>query len=285
MANVLDSLFLTRAALSFRMRTFIHEFWLFGIKLASSCIFGAYLLVLIAVTHFWYPIDGLYRNDFLFVAALGFQIFLLTFRLESFREAAVIMIFHVVATLMELFKTSDAINAWNYPGDANIRLGNVPLFAGFMYSAVGNYIARVWRILDFRFSNAPPNWTSFVLASLIYANFFTHHFILDIRNALLLASVVLYGRCGIHFRMDKVHRQMPLIVAQFLTAVFVWIAENIATYSRIWVYPNQTSEWQMVPFNKLIAWFLLLMLSFVLVSLVHPLKPMHETPVSPENAT
>lgn len=258
------------------MRTFLYEFWLFGIKLASSCIFGAYLLLLIIVTHFWYPIDGLYRNDFLFLAALGFQVFLLTFRLESLREAAVIMIFHLVATLMELFKTSDAIGAWNYPGEATIRLGNVPLFAGFMYSAVGSYIARVWRILDFRFSNTPPAWSSYVLAALIYGNFFTHHFIMDIRNGLLLASVGLYGRCVIHFRMDKVHRRMPLMLAQFLTAFFVWIAENIATYSRIWVYPNQTGEWQMVPFNKLIAWFLLLMLSFVLVSLVHPLKPMND---------
>ncbi|NQV26783.1 MAG: DUF817 family protein, partial [Rhodopirellula sp.] len=144
------------------MRTFIHEFWLFGIKQASSCIFGAYLLFLIAVTHFWYPIDGLYRNDFLFLAALAFQIVLLAFRLESFREAAVIMIFHVVATLLELFKTSDAISAWHYPGEAHIRLGNVPLFAGFMYSAVGSYIARVFRMLDFRFTSTPPTWTSFV---------------------------------------------------------------------------------------------------------------------------
>jgi uncharacterized membrane protein YoaT (DUF817 family) len=256
------------------MRTFLHEFWLFGIKLASSSVFGAYLLVLMAVTHFWYPIEGLYRNDFLFLAAVGFQVVLLAFRLESFREAAVIMIFHVVATFMELFKTSDAINAWHYPGEAYVRLGNVPLFAGFMYSAVGSYIARVFRILDFRFTNAPPTWASFALAALIYANFFTHHHIIDIRNGLLLASAVLYGRCMIYFRMDKVHRSMPLMLAQFLTAIFVWIAENIATYSKVWVYPNQAGEWQMVPINKLIAWYLLLTLSFVLVTIVHPLKPM-----------
>lgn len=258
------------------MRTFLFEFWLFGIKMASSTIFGAYLLFLMTVTHFWYPIDGLFRNDFLFLAAVGFQIVLLVFRLESYREAAVIMIFHVVATLMELFKTSDAINAWNYPGEAYVRLGNVPLFAGFMYSAVGSYMVRVVRILDFRFTNAPPTWASFVLAVLIYANFFTHHVIIDIRNGLLLASAVLYGRCVIYFRMDKVYRYMPLMVAQFLTAIFVWIAENIATYSRVWVYPSQTGDWQMVPFSKLIAWYLLLTLSFVLVTLVHPLREMDE---------
>jgi uncharacterized membrane protein YoaT (DUF817 family) len=258
------------------MRTFIYEFWLFGIRLASASIFGADLLFLIVVTHFWYPIDGLYRNDFLFIAAVGFQVVLLAFRLESFREAAVIMIFHVVATFMELFKTSSVINAWNYPGESLVRLGNVPLFAGFMYSAVGSYIARVFRLLDFRFSNTPPTWASFVLASLIYANFFTHHFVIDLRNGLLIASAFLYGRCVIYFRMDRLHRSMPLMLAQFLTAIFVWIAENIATYSRIWVYPNQTGEWQMVPISKLIAWYLLLTLSFVLVTLVHPLKPIAE---------
>ena len=259
------------------MRTFLHEFWLFGIKLASSSIFGGYLLFLIMATHFWYPIGALYRNDFLFLAAVGFQIVLLTFRLESFREAAVIMIFHVVATLMELFKTSDAINAWHYPGEAYVRLGNVPLFAGFMYSAVGSYMARVSRILDFRFTNAPPTWASFVLATLIYANFFTHHFFADIRNLLLLGSVILYGRCTIYFRMDKVHRHMPLMVAQLLTAIIIWLAENVGTYSRIWIYPNQTGEWQMVPFNKLVAWYLLLSLSFVLVTIVHPLKPLGDS--------
>mgnify|MGYP002631179882 CR=1 FL=1 len=260
----------------FRMRTFLYEFWLFGIKLASSSIFGGYLLFLIVVTHFWYPIEGLYRNDFLFLAAVGFQVVLLAFRLESTREAAVIMIFHVVATFMELFKTSDAINAWHYPGEAIVRLGNVPLFAGFMYSAVGSYMVRVVRILDFRFTHAPPTWASFVLATLIYANFFTHHFFIDIRNVLLVGSVVLYGRCIIYFRMDKVHRHMPLMLAQFLTAIIIWFAENVATYSRIWIYPNQTGEWQMVPFNKLVAWYLLLSLSFVLVTIVHPLKPMIE---------
>jgi uncharacterized membrane protein YoaT (DUF817 family) len=143
-----------------------------------------------------------------------------------------------------------------------------------MYSAVGSYMARVNRILDFRFTNAPPTWASFVLATLIYANFFTHHFFYDIRNVLLLGSVVLYGRCIIYFRMDKLHRHMPLMLAQFLTAIIIWFAENVATYSRVWVYPNQTGDWQMVPLNKLAAWYLLLTLSFVLVTIVHPLKPM-----------
>ena len=103
------------------MKTFLREFWLFGIKQASASIFGGYLLFLILLTKFWYPFETLYRNDFLFLAALGFQLTLLVLRLESPREAAVILIFHVVATAMEVFKTSDAIGAWHYPGEFRNR--------------------------------------------------------------------------------------------------------------------------------------------------------------------
>jgi len=221
------------------------------------------------ITRFWYPIDFLYRYDFLFLAAVAFQIVLLSFRLESPREAVVIIIFHIVATVMELFKTSDGIRSWQYPEPFLIGIGNVPLFAGFMYSAVGSYIARVWRIFDFRYSHYPPLWSTVVLVALIYANFFTHHYVFDIRWLLIGVSVLMFGRVRIYFKMDAVHRHMPLIVGWLLVALFIWFAENLATYSHIWIYPTQEQQWQMVPLSKLTAWYLLMMLSFVLVSLVN----------------
>jgi len=251
------------------LRTFLHEFWLFGIKQASACIFGGFLLAVMIITRFWYPFEFLYRYDFLFLAAVAFQIFLLSFRLESPREAVVILIFHFVATVMELFKTSDGIRSWQYPEPFVIGIGNVPLFAGFMYSAVGSYIARVWRIFDFRYSSYPPLWSTVVLVALIYANFFTHHYVFDIRWLLILASLFLFGRVTIYFRMDRVHRQMPLVVGWLLVALFIWFAENLATYSNVWIYPSQKHQWQLVPLSKLTAWYLLMMLSFVLVSLVN----------------
>lgn len=256
------------------MKTFLREFWLFGIKQASASIFGGYLLFLILLTKFWYPFEALYRNDFLFLAALGFQLTLLALRLESPREAAVILIFHVVATAMEVFKTSDAIGAWHYPGEFRIAIGNVPLFAGFMYSAVGSYIARVWRIFDFRFSNYPPKVATYVLVALIYANFFTHHFFIDLRNGLLLGAALCFGRSTIYFKVDRKHRYMPVLLGCFLGSFFVWIAENVSTYANIWIYPNQADGWQIVPAGKLVAWFLLMMLSFVLVTLVNQPRPM-----------
>nr|WP_286146102.1 DUF817 family protein [Shigella sp. FC1967] len=46
---------------------------------------------------------------------------------------------------MELFKTSAAIGSWKYPDFAYTKLWEVPLFTGFMYSAVGSYLIQAWR--------------------------------------------------------------------------------------------------------------------------------------------
>ena len=51
-------------------------------------------------------------------------------------------------------------------------------------------------------------------------------------------------------------------------ATFIWLAENIGTYSRAWVYPNQVHGWSMVSISKLSSWFLLLIISYALVALV-----------------
>ena len=67
---------------------------------------------------------------------------------------------------------------------------------------------------------------------------------------------------------------MPVILSTFLGSFFIWIAENVVTFANIWIYPSQADGWEMVPFSKLIAWYLLLILSFVLVSLVRKPLPM-----------
>ncbi len=254
------------------LHTLLKEFWLFTYKQASACIFGAFLLALMLITKFWYPIDFLHRYDFIFLAAILFQVILLVFRLESKQEALVIIIFHIVATIMELFKTSDAIGSWTYPEEYVFGIGNVPLFTGFMYSAVGSYIARIWRIFDFKFSYYPQRSYTVVLVALIYINFFTHHFIWDFRWVLIGVTVLLYYKTNIYFLLDKKHRYMPLLVGWFLVALFIWFAENIATYANIWIYPNQSAEWKMVSFSKLTSWYMLMLLSFVLITLIHDIE-------------
>lgn len=255
------------------LRHFLHEFWLFGLKQAYASIFGGFLLLVMVATNYWYPIESLHRYDFIFLAAIAFQIFLLLTKLETMRESVVIVVFHLVATVMELFKTSDAIGSWVYPEEYLFGIGNVPLFTGFMYSAVGSYIARVWRIFEFEYSDYPKRVYTVVLVTLIYINFFSHHFIWDFRWVLLAATVLLFYNCSIHYKVIKTHRRMPLLMGWLLVALFIWFAENIATYANIWIYPNQAAVWEMVPLAKLSSWYLLMLLSFVLVSLINEIKP------------
>ena len=251
---------------------FVREFWIFGLKQAYACIFGGFLLAVMLITSVWYPLESIHRYDFIFIAAVGFQVLLLLTRLETLRESVVIVVFHVVATVMELFKTSDAIGSWVYPEDYVFGIGNVPLFTGFMYSAVGSYLARVWRIFEFEYSHYPSKAATLVLVALIYINFFSHHFIWDFRWLLVGLTVLLFYRTHIYFRVVRRHRSMPLLLGWFLVALFIWFAENIATYANIWIYPNQSSGWQMVSLAKLSSWYLLMLLSFVLVSLVSSVR-------------
>jgi uncharacterized membrane protein YoaT (DUF817 family) len=79
---------------------------------------------------------------------------------------------------------------------APLRIGGVPLFSGFMYAAVGSYLARVWRIFEFRFDRFPPLWAAALVAAAIYVNFFTHHFTIDVRPALFAATLGLGVLCA-----------------------------------------------------------------------------------------
>ena len=249
------------------------EFLMFGIKQGWACLFGGLMLVLLVGTHLFWPQSApLARYDVLVLGALAIQAGMLVLKLESWEEARVIFVFHVAGTIMELFKT--AHGSWIYPEPSLLRIGDVPLFSGFMYAAVGSYIARIWRIFDIRFRHYPPLWTTWVLAAAIYVNFFAHHWLPDIRLGLFALTAALYGRGWFYFTPDRSRRSMPFLLGFFLVAVFIWLAENLGTFARAWVYPGQEDGWHMVSLNKLGAWFLLMMISVVLVSLVH--KPQAE---------
>jgi uncharacterized membrane protein YoaT (DUF817 family) len=227
------------------------------------------MLALLLGTHLFHPIDApIARYDFLTIAALLVQLAMLAFRLETLAEARVILAFHVVGTVMELFKT--AHGSWTYPEASLLRIGNVPLFSGFMYACVGSYIARVWRIFDFRFDHFPTRPVLIGLAAAIYVNFFAHHWLPDIRLILFAAIGLIFWRTTVWFRPFRQRRRMPLLLGFFLVALFIWFAENIATYSNAWLYPHQHSGWTMVSPSKLGAWYLLMIISFVLVAMIQP---------------
>jgi uncharacterized membrane protein YoaT (DUF817 family) len=251
-----------------RVNSFLWEFFLFVFKQGWACLFGAVLLSMVLLTKWYWPQHAwLARYDFLFLAALGVQVLLLLARMETVREAKVILLFHVVGTLMELFKTD--VGSWTYPGNSLIRIGHVPLFSGFMYASVGSYLARVTRILDMRYTGYPKRWVTVLLAVLIYANFFTHHYVMDIRNLLFVFVAIAFGRTWVYYRPYRKYRRMPLLLGFCLVALFIWGAENIGTFATVWVYPNQTSQWRIVNFSKFGSWLLLMIISFILVSFAH----------------
>ncbi len=252
-----------------RFKGFLWEFFLFGFKQAWACLFGAIILSLVLLTKWFWPHHAwLARYDFLFLSALAVQALLLILRMETIREAKVILSFHIVGTVMELFKTD--VGSWSYPEHNFFRLGHVPLFSGFMYASVGSFMARITRILDMRYTRYPNSYVTVALAALIYANFFTHHFIPDMRVPLFIAVAAVFGPTWVYYRPYRTFRSMPLLVGFGLVALFIWIAENIGTFAAVWVYPHQRNGWEFVRFGKYGSWFLLMIISFILVSLVHP---------------
>jgi uncharacterized membrane protein YoaT (DUF817 family) len=226
------------------------------------------MLALLIGTHLLYPKGAwLARYDFLVIAAVGIQVAMLAFKLETWEEAKVIFVFHAVGTAMEIFKTS--VGSWLYPEASLLRIGGVPLFTGFMYAAIGSYIARCWRLFDFRFTRHPPLWALSLLAAAIYVNFFAHHYLPDVRVALFACTALLFGRCWVHFKVWRVHRRMPLLLGFVLVALFIWLAENIGTFTAAWMYPHQRLGWSLVSLGKLGAWFLLMIVSYALVALLN----------------
>jgi uncharacterized membrane protein YoaT (DUF817 family) len=254
------------------------EFLIFGFKQAWACLFGGLMLAAIIGTKLvWQPHWPVARYDALLIFAVAAQIGMLVFRLETLEEAKVILLFHLVGTIMEVFKT--AMGSWSYPEPSLVRIGGVPLFTGFMYACVGSYMARVIRLFDMRFTSYPPLPATVALAGAIYINFFTHHYVFDARYLHFMAAFAVYGRARIYFTIDTVPRWMPLLLAAFLTSIFLWIAENVGTLTGTWLYPTQSAAgWRPVTLHKMGAWFLLLIISFVLVTLVH--RPRELGPVT-----
>ena len=242
------------------------EIIMFVLKQGWACLFGGLLLLAILLTKaIWQADWPLARYDALFLFAVLTQAAFLWLRLETWEEARVILLFHLTGTAMELFKIH--AGSWAYPEPGLFKLAGVPLFSGFMYASVGSYMARVIRIFEMRFAPYPPLWLTFLLAAAIYVNFFAHHFLPDIRLVLFAATVLLYGRTRISFRISHKDWWMPLPLAALLSSFALWVAENVGTATGTWLYSGQHPE-HWVSFAKLGSWYLLLYVAFATVTLV-----------------
>lgn len=251
-----------------------HEFLVFTWKEARSCVFAGSFFVLLWISHH-IQIGDLARYDFLFLGAILIQIILLLTKLETRDEAKVILLFHFIGICLELFKTNPAIGSWTYPEEGFFKFGTVPLYSGFMYAAVGSYISQAWKQFQLNLTHYPPYKYSLTLGALLYLNFFTHHFLPDFRIPLIIAVIILFWKTRVEFLVTEKVRRMPLTLSFLLIAFFIWIAENISTFLGAWKYPDQLQAWALVHSGKISSWFLLVIISFIIVADLKFIKAKH----------
>lgn len=233
----------------------------FAVEEARSCVFAVGVFAMLAVTRLVpTPVP---RYDLMLVGCLLVTGVLWLSGVETTREVAVVGLFHLVGLALELFKVHTG--SWAYPAEAYTKLAGVPLYSGFMYAAVGSYICQAWRRLDLVLVDYRPIATSLAAAG-SYANFFTHHWLPDLRLVGALGLLAATWRTTVCYRVGRVRYRMPLALSFVLIGGFLWLAENAATFFGAWQYPSQADGWRMVHVSKFGSWALLVSVSFVLVS-------------------
>lgn len=245
----------------------IGAFCRFASLAASAAVFGILLLLAFILSS---PMEGqqyfgFYRYDYLLFFALIVQFTMLYLKLESLAEAKVIALFHVMAMVMEVFLTHPSIGSWYYPQPSIFKIITVPLFAGFMYSAVGSFFSRGIRLFQVQFDHLPSFGMMLALSVCSYLNFMGKFFIFDFRYFLFLWSFTLFYKTRVYFTIKQYQVHCPMLLVLLILAVIIWIAENVSTFYKIWLYPSQIAAWHMVSFSKIGSWYLLLLLSLVLV--------------------
>jgi uncharacterized membrane protein YoaT (DUF817 family) len=246
----------------------------FGVQEALSCIFAVSVFAMLAISRLVHtPIP---QYDLMLLGCLAITALLWWSGIETSREVAVIGLFHLVGLALELFKVRTG--SWAYPGFAYTKIGEVPLYSGFMYAAVGSYLCQAWRRLDLDVAGYRPVATALVAGG-IYANFFLEYWLPDLRLVGAAALLVVTRRTRVSYRVGTVRYTMPLALAFALIGAFLWFAENIATIFGAWRYPDQGDAWRMVHLSKFGSWALLVSVSFVLVAALkhrHHHRPVDE---------
>lgn len=239
----------------------------FAIIELACCAFPIAIFAGLAVSILvWSAVEmPLERYDALLIYVVIVQIAFVALKLETWRELGVICAFHLIGLALEVFKVH--IGSWAYPDAGVARLGGVPLFSGFMYASVGSYICQAFRRFDLHVGGFRW-WPVSILAVMAYLNFFTHHFIVDLRWAIALGFVVALWGSTVHFTVGGDRYWMPTAVSFVLIGFFLWVAENLATGLSAWRYPDQAEGWRLVHAGKFGSWALLISLSFVLVAAV-----------------
>jgi len=252
-----------------RLPSAVAEPALYVLKHLWAGMFAGVLMVAMTVsTLVWQPDWAVARYDMLLLVAVATQALFFAFRLETRDEAVALLVFCALGLGMEWFNT--ARGNWSYPEGGLFTFYHVPLFVGFLYASVGICILRMIRIFEMRFAPFPPYPLALGLAVLIYVNFFTQHLIFDIRIALFIATVLLFGRTRILFTPWRGRRWwMPMLLSLFLSALGVWLSENLGTLTGTWIYDGQ-EQGEPVSIATLGSWYLFLCVALMVALLVSP---------------
>lgn len=235
----------------------------FTIQEALSCLFPVLIFATLAISKL-VSIANLPRYDFIFIVCLLIQIVFVLTKFETKKEFFMICIFHLIGLILEIFKVR--MGSWSYPEQSYLRIMDVPIYSGFMYASVGSYICQAWKRMDIHLLHYPNQIVVLLFGSFIYLNFFTHHYIYDLRWILILILPFVFYKTTVQFKVKMTILKMPLILSFFLIGLFIWIAENIATFFGAWKYPDQHAHWQIVHVGKISSWFLLVIVSFIIVA-------------------
>ncbi|WP_160037721.1 MULTISPECIES: DUF817 domain-containing protein [Paenibacillus] len=235
----------------------------FGCQQAMSCIFPVAIFGTLAISK-WLNVPFIYRYDLILLVLIAVQYLMYRSGLETLDEIKVICVFHIIGLALELYKVQ--MGSWSYPEQGYSKLFGVPLYSGFMYASVASYMCQVWRRLKMDMTGWPGMVPASALGAAIYLNFFTHHYIPDFRWWLLALVAIVFWKTWIHYTVRTKTYRMPLTIAFLLVGFFIWLAENIATFFGAWKYPNQQEIWQPVGFGKISSWFLLVIISVIIVA-------------------
>lgn len=65
---------------------------------------------------------------------------------------------------------------------------------------------------------------------------------------------------------------MRLLLAFTIIVFFIWLAENISAFFKVWRYPNQIGAWSTVHVGKWSSWLLLVIMTFTIVANLKHIK-------------
>lgn len=245
------------------IKAFFKELLAFGFKELLACFFPAFIFLILFISK-TIAIPYVPRYDFLLMACIIMQWLMYKYKLESGQELIVITMFHLLGLSLEIFKVYKG--SWTYGEMAYTKIFEVPLYSGFMYASVGSYVCQAWRWFDLRVLHWPATWQAFLISALIYLNFFTHHYFFDFRWIITGLLIIVFWKTKVLFTTNNQVRKMPLVISFLLIGFFIWVAENLATYLGAWKYASQHDGWKMVDLGKISSWFLLIVLSIVIVT-------------------